>query len=628
MSVRVDLKREMPHLFGHQGAQRWLSRVAVNRGAALFPRSLQRNAKGRLEYVRATDPEILAAMEWARIELNKLAPVDTTPEGYAGPTAVPDNWNALLNVAGTRQDPKPIPLMDNDAFTKSLGVESGMRPEHRPFFSEVMRLLFEAARPEDLHIRKEASTSLPYFSNDVAYKQERALAALLNADEFLNLGVGGPKTAPMWLDKYHAIMVYAVHERRQPDSVEEDEYGNLKAKDRTAPTEAEARSGKYDGRTVADKRVFDDDGNVIKDHFAMRCRDVFGMNGPINYFLTAIFSAFRGVYLDRFEATYKTRGDEDKTSKIEKWRFAVGSDVKTMDKSIPRWFFDWFCDELANYLDERVCILIRRALSASYVAPNPWRITPDSYNPMFGPDPFKGIADLCVGLPSGIACNPDLGKLWMTCVYVCMYFDMGAIASPSEVEALLAGRHQRVGLLDSSDDAVFLTNDPVLAKRLRSPSSPYARLGPETPVKYLGSVFARGSNGKLVSVPNIVTYLVNLYCREDSIDRKKPEDWALGMVARKRVYSAAPMFREVNAFNDELLKRFLGFNPLNFAKVMAGWQTMDYTTALVRISPQVIHYKVDPKDVPPEVLAEIVSTIPHGKFFDNIRHLFKVPVAT
>lgn len=616
----------MPHLFGHQGAQKWLSRLPSFVPAALMPKSLVKNSRGNLDYWRAGDRETLSLTEWLRERANKDFPVDTTPEGYAGPTAIPDNWNALLNVAGVRMDPKPIPLMDNDKFVKAKGLAQGILPEDLPYFNEVIKLFFEFARPENLYIRKEASTSLPYFTTSVSYKKERALAALFNSDEFLDLAVAGPKGAPDLLAKFHAVIMYAIHERRQPDAVLEEK-GVLVPKDRTTPTEEEARSGNFDGTTVADKRVFRDDGSVIDGHFAMRCRDVFGMNGPVNYFLTAVFSAFRGVYLDRFAATYKTRDDADKTAKISKWKYAVGSDVKTMDKLIPRWFHDHVCDRLPLYVDERVARLTRITLGASFVAPNPWRDTPSTYNPMFGPDPFEETADLCVGLPSGIAVNPDWGKLWMSCVYVCVYRQLGLLHHPSEVEALLSGRHPRVGLLDSSDDAVFLTNEKPVADRFGQATSPYVILGPEIPVKYLGSVFSKNSEGKLVSVPNAVTYLVNLLCREDSIERKKPEDWALGMMARERVYSTAPMFRDVNELLNEGLRTFYGSNPLNLAPLMARWQTMSYADAMVRISPEVLYYKVDAKDVSKDVLDDVVSTIPATEFFHKIRHLYKVPVA-
>jgi hypothetical protein len=45
---------------------------------------------------------------------------------------------------------------------------------------------------------------------------------------------------------------------------------------------------------------------------------------------------------------------------------------------------------------------------------------------------------------------------------------------------------------------------------------------------------------------------------------------------------------------------------------------------MVKADASVLYYKVDPADVSPEVLDEVVSTIPAVDFFDDIRHLFKV----
>jgi hypothetical protein len=46
---------------------------------------------------------------------------------------------------------------------------------------------------------------------------------------------------------------------------------------------------------------------------------------------------------------------------------------------------------------------------------------------------------------------------------------------------------------------------------------------------------------------------------------------------------------------------------------------------MVIANPNYLHYRVDPDDVSPEVLDSIVATIPAADFFNQIRHLFKVP---
>lgn len=624
MSARAKLKRDMPHLFGHQAVQAFLSRKRTRRGGALFPKSVIRGPGGKLEYWRSTDREVLSLTEWL-LRFNDEFPVDTTDEGYAGPTAIPSSLNSILSVAAYAMDPVPLPVMDNAKLIAANGVSDRLLDVDRPYFEEVMRLCFEVATPTDLRLTKGATTAMPYFSKDTKYRVDAALKALNAPDEFLDLIVAGPRGAPELLRRFHALLMFTMFTRLQADGVTEDD-GHFVPKPRIAPTDEEARSGDFDGGVPADKSVRDGEGNVIQNHFAMRARDVHGMNGVINYFLTGVLGCFRHIYLDRFGATFKVRGDDDKTARIRGWKYVVGSDVKTMDKMIPRWFFDWFCDRLALYVDERVARALRMACSATYLAANPWEDTPRDYNPMHGPDPFKEVADLCVGLASGIAANKEFGTVWMTCVYVCVLRAAGVLTHPSQIEQLLLGQHPMVALLDSSDDAVFLTNNLHLARLLRHPKSPYAVLEPEQPVKYLGSVFYRAHDNMLASAPNVCTYLINMLCREESVEWKNPQDWAIGVLARTRVYSAAPCFRDVNDLLDEGLRLHLGSNPLHLAKTLSSWVPSSYDDALVTLDPSVLHYKVDPADVSPDVLANAVATIPSGDFFPAIRHLFKVPI--
>jgi hypothetical protein len=371
--------------------------------------------------------------------------------------------------------------------------------------------------------------------------------------------------------------------------------------------------------------VKDEHGNEVEGHFAMRRRDVFGMNGIVNYFLTAVMNCFREVYLNRFAFTYKTRDRADKLSKIEGYAYVVGSDVKTMDKMVPEWFTKFVFSELTKYLDDRVVEVMRRAFQATYVVPPPWRKTSPDYNPVFGPSPLSPDSFIQhVGLPSGVAFNPDWGKLWMTFVYLILYRDVGALVSPSEIEPFLRGLNRQHALLDMSDDAAFLTNSASVAQRLRQAKSPYAILEPETPVIYLGDVFCAVDTRKEV-YPNPITYVVNSLCREDSVDRHHVSAWAEGVLARYQVYSPSPIFRDLNTIYEEECRRHTGVNPYLIARSLAKRQRFTDIDAMVKISPHVLHYKIDPKDVSPEVLDELVATIPASDFFNGIKHLFKVP---
>lgn len=622
MKIRPNLQ----YLFSQTGAKRWLTRSRLPRPNALIPLSLSdQPEKTKENFLYALDPRALRVTESLRARYNREFPVDVLPSGFAGPSGVPGDFNALLNVSGYGMDPLPVPVSNNAALIKANGLAERIRPEDVPYLKRLIQLFFGHAVPSNLHIRKAASTGFPYFTSDNQYKKLAVLKILHNFDDWLDKMSGDAAGLRAGLAEYHSIYLYAIQERMQPNAVLDDGKGGFSSKPRTAPTESEARSGDYSGKTVADMSVKDANGNVVQDHFAMRRRDVFGGNGPMNYALTAVMNSFRDVYLHRFAFTYKTRDRHDKKEKISAYAHVVGSDVKTMDKMCPVWFTDFVMDELTHYLDERLVKVMSRLFRAPYVCPSPWRRTAESYDPVFGEDPLSVDSFVNhVGLPSGIAFNPDWGKLWMTFVYMILYKDVGAIVSPDDMEPLLRGRNKDHALQDMSDDAAFLTNSDTIAKRFQNPSSPYAVLEVETPVIFLGDVYCSVGSQKEV-YPNPITYAVNSLCREDSIDRQPPQAWGEGVLARMQVYSHSPIFRDLNAIYEEEMRKHVGINPTLMARALAKRQRYNDIDALVRMSPGVLHYKVDPKDVSPEVLDELVSTIPASDFFNRIKHVFKVP---
>lgn len=625
----MKIKSADAPLFQATGAKRWLNRPRPQRGNAIFPLSYEtdKRAMGRDHYLWADDPRALKLTERLCALANSEFKPDVLPSGFCGPTAVPGNFDALLNVSGIGMNPLPLPLTNNREFVKAMGVAQALAADDAPWLKELMRLFFGAARATDLHIRKAASFSFPFFATDNEYKKLAVLKSLREPGRFLELMGGDSRSLRTAQAEYHAMYLYAIHERQQPNAILRDKAGAPSSKPRTAPTEQEARSGSYKGATFADMTARREDGSIIDGHFAMRRRDVFGLNGVLNYFLSSFAGCFRAVYLERFAFTYKTRGAQDKADRIAPYRYVVGSDVKTMDKLIPSWFIDTMCDELHNYLDERVVKALHRAFRAPFVVPPPWAETSPDYDPVFGGSPYDPTAFVNhPGLPSGISWNPDVGKLWMTFVYLILMRDVGALSHPSQIEAFLQGRNPDHALLDMSDDAAFLTNSPRVAAALKKPKSRYAILEVETPVIYLGDVFTETGHGK-DAFPNPVTFLTNLLCREDSIDRKGPVLWAQGYLARCQVYSRTPIFRDLLRMLEVECRSLAGVNPTLLARSLASHADLPEIDAMVRANPAVLHYKVDPATVSPAVLDEVVATLPHGDFFDYIKPFFKVPMA-
>lgn len=612
------------HLLSETGAKRWLSRPRDSAPNALFPRTLKDVSSRRYDpelFVYSDSPDMLSMTEELGDELSSALPVDVLDTGFAGETAVPTNFYSVRAVSGYLSDPLALPSTNNSGFVKELGLVNDIRPADVPYLKKIIELFFGHVQPAPLHIRKKASTSFPFFTSDNQYKKMAAMKALKNIDHYLKCSTGGPASLKTALNDYHSLILYALHERGQADSVK-CENGNYVTKVRKAATPEESRQGAPGSITIDSSIKVD--GILVPGHFAMRRRVVYGMCGVPNYVLTAVIGCHRAVYLKRFASTYKTRGPKDKEEKISRFKYVVGSDVKSMDTTTPRWFFEFLLNELTQYWDESLVELLRRMLYASFVSPPPSKNTPDNYDPLFGPDPLSGEFNLATGLPSGIAINPDLGKLWMTFVYLILYRDAGAIRSPADIESFLSGNNRDHGMLDMGDDATLMTNSISVRDKLMKASSPYAVLEPETPVIFLGDVFATRA-GQSRAFPNPVTYVVNMIARENSIDRMNPVSYAEGYLARHQHYSATPKFAEINDTFERLARKHLNINPLTLAKGIARKQRFDSLEAMLRENEHYLHYRIDPADVSPEVLDEIVATIPAVDFYNDIRHLFKVP---
>lgn len=623
----MRIPSESDYLFKSPGAKRFVSRVNRDIENAILPLTYRDDPDNRFDqdrFLYARDSAALSLTEALARRLTDEFPRDVRTDGFAGPTAVPGDFYALLNVSGVGMDPLPLPSTDNSALVESLGLKESIAARDVPYLKEIIKLFFGAVTPADLHIRKEATTSFPWFTVDIQYKKLGTLKCLHNINDFLKNMSGGPSGLKRALNEYHSILLYAIYQRQQPNKIIKGDDGRFTSKPRPALSEDNARHGKITVSSFANMEAPDRDGGIIDGHFAMRRRSVFGMSGLLNYTMTAIMGCVRKVYLTRFAFTYKTRGPEDKESRISRYKYVVGSDVANMDTTLPKWFFNFLFEELTLYWDEALVKTLDRMMHASYVAAPPWKKTPDSYNPIFGPDPLSGVAGLNTGLPSGIFINPDLGKLWMTFVYVILFRDAGAISSPGEIESFLQGKNNDHAMLDMGDDATLMTNSAVVARMLREAKSPYAVLEPETPVIFLGDVFTI-DGGKKRAYPNPITYIVNALAREQGIQTKAPVLYSEGVLARYQQYARTPIFRDLNRIYEEEVRNHVGVNPYLIARSVARRQRFDAIDAMVIANPNYLHYRVDPDDVSPEVLDSIVATIPAADFFNQIRHLFKVP---
>lgn len=588
-----------------QGYKRRMSAKRPNRGILIYPEIL------------SDDGDTLGMMKDLATELSAIK-VNIDSSGVLGPEAVPGDFYQLLTVPGYGMNPISVPPMSNALIREKLGLHNGfVTPRDKQIFNLLVKFMFARSAPASVPIRREASTGAPDFVNDMEKKKLELRAAYDEIELFLDY-IDRDKFIDLFVH-FNAPFVSTTGERVQADKVEIKD-GVAMSKDREVNDEQAARSSLKAGRRFpADKRVFKG-GNQVHGHFAGRRRTVFGYSFVPNYVLATFCASWRKVYLEDFAYTWKHRTPAEILGKMRRYKHIKGFDVKQFDQSVATWMVDAFTEELSNYVDPRVAKMISLMFKSPYIVPYPWvyGTSDEEFNPLFGDNPFD-ISSFTteVGLPSGIAINPDFGKLVMTFQYLVLLDRYFGNVLEIGVDVILRGEHDQYSLLNMGDDCVLLFNDEGFSSWFNDGkyTQPYFKLEEERPVSFLGNVPYRDEKGELQLAPNIISYLVNWLVPEVGIDHMRRRNfWAIGERERRVHYSTAPMYPVIHeAFERRFRDRF-GILPASIT-AEAYAQQRRYTNlstwdALVLQNPDYLHYKVSEDQLSPEILDLIVTSMP------------------
>jgi hypothetical protein len=248
-------------------------------------------------------------------------------------------------------------------------------------------------------------------------------------------------------------------------------------------------------------------------------------------------------------------------------------------------------------------------------------------------DPTTFTQDM--GLTSGRADNPDIGKLWGTFVYYVCLFNIipemmdGYTSLSACIEDMMLGKHPIAFILNMGDDVVFCINErykhygAILRKAFEDESPlvrQYADLSAEDGVAFLGNVFWVDEAGKIgVPKPNPITYASNLHAPEHSVNSSARPFWALGRMEALNHYArAGSIITEMNERSDAMWKRHLPdfLTPLQVAKrVIQISPPPPFVTELssadceVLLNPAKMFYKFTPEDISPEIASMFTSKI-------------------
>jgi hypothetical protein len=595
-----------------------------DRGLFLFPKI---EGERNLDGVHSLDPKTLRFTEDLAKDLNIQLPTDVDEEGIGGPTAIPSDFNRIHTVAGTFMD-AGYPLADNNHIRDDYGLARDfVTPRHKLIWEELFKCQFGTFVPANFRIARDSSSCHPFFMKKLEVKKQIYHYIANNMDRILNY-IQQDDLIGLYKE-FDFVICYHIGYRAQPDKVVY-ENGRFSSKDRWINDFKYAQTAGADGqRFVADKTVYNTHGHLIRNHFKMRRRVVYGISGCVNYWLGALFSGFREHYLKEYAFTWKHTTAEEIKKKVERFKHFVGFDVVQYDSTFADWMFDQWCSWAREVMDERVVKLVRMAISAPYYMGSARTGVNEPHwlgNP-FDPDSFS----LNMGLPSGIPPNPDFGKYNMTATLLCLLDNHFKDVIEFGVHRVLRGDHPLYAILNMGDDTVLLSNDgkfvanTLTALEAGEQISPYFALEKEKSVAFLGNVFHRDYHDDLQLVPNVVSMINNWFAPEACTTSKKRRYWPIGWTERQKFFMHAPSYSYVKEILDKHFFNYFKVNPDLYAKVAMRdleLPKLPLTSDIDRIileDPTKLYYRFEEMDVSPELLDTLVGTIPSDTVYNNAK---------
>lgn len=557
----------------------------------------------------------------------------------------PSDFSALLSVSGVKMSASNLPRGDNQSLLEEKGIPYEPDPLLRDIASAVLGLMIRSRELQAVTLARASSMSIPYFTSAMPIKQ-RALQMLLAQASDVRALFSRQDTDQL-IRRYGIVFLYLLVERGMADG---GDLQTMTPKERKVvdPTGREIIADKV-------KPVLEVTGR--KAGFAMRNRTAYAPSGLVAYLHSMICAGYRD-YLNEYAFTWKHRSFDHIAEKLAGARFLRGFDATQMDQYMPEWFVTKFTERVAEISgSEIVGSFLHLVNKSGYLAPSmakDWPLVLEG--DILNPQSF-------VGLASGRADNPDLGKAWMISVYIDLIFRLLAeqgyaretVLSVFECDSLtqFVDNYLRgflsIQALNMGDDHIFIFAEPKnaqeeeLHKKLREAMdakvaknetlSPWVLATYEDTISFLGGTAVRVGNSEQSTIrfiPNPVSFLVNFFCPERGIDSHMRRFWAAGRLLANEYYRSNPLVDDVWRLTRDVWNRTMDANPIDYILNQEarknpirdeGLRDVDVQALL---NPASIHYKVDINDLSPEVRRELVSSFTPDEVATFRRNIFGV----
>jgi len=582
--------------------------------------------RGNNRGIFSTDTNYINFKNELNLEGNKNWQPNIDQNGFARGEPIVSTFDALAATTGVPMFPLHIPPADNTPRRESMDLNTDFENEHhKRIFDALFDLMFGTYNPASYRIAKISSTTFPIFAQgeeSYEFKMSLAHAILRDMDEILDCVAKGK-----WedlRDKWYIVMCYRLSTRSQPDK-------------RGKKRKVQNKDG---DEITADKTGWLHSNVGVVDAEAMRIRTVFGLCAAINYLMSFFFSCRRSHYFKEYEFTWHHTGPDQLLTALKQFVTVVGVDVTLMDQTVPHYFLERYANRTESVMDPRFAKLVSLVNGAPYYAP---AIAPGMENFFMGDPADPSTWDIHVGLASGRADNPDLGKFWMTFVYITMMdealplyprTDISREAYLKVTDDFLKGRHPIWGLQDMGDDGIFgckSESADIAIRKLLAKEQPsnYVSVDVEDGISFLGMVVYKDEAGVLKRpAPNPVTFLVNRLCPERGIYSPMRKFWGAGMKSATDHYRAAgPIINDVIDLTKEIwYKHFEYPDPfINAAdhaeKFPVNGNGLSAAESEVLLDNSKIWYKFSPDEISDEVLNTFSWSVDAEIIDKSIQHL-------
>lgn len=576
--------------------------------------------------IRSTDPVFNRYMNRLADELDKMFPPRMSDNGFLLSGAA-TSFSKIKTIAGMKMIPMNVPTLNNVSVQKDYGLKPFPQSElDLEIARTVLRLCLKAGDPSSGTISRISSTTIPYFTSAMPLKQRIVREAFADLPRIIDASYDDN------LDAMYAlgIIPYSVLvQRLQQDSVV-DGVGKIR------------RVRGLEGVFLnADKRKAIDALDPKLEGAAARVRTAYALSGRMSYLMSCFMQHFRG-YLDRYEFTWKQRSFNDMRDKMHDLAWVRGFDATQMDTTLPYSFALIFCKHMSEQFGGAFDGLFSYMNHAGIFVPDP------DGSGRVGLSKSGVTSASWVGLSSGRPDNPDMGKMWMTTVYLIMLKDVTRSATAEDfarelgfanlelaIDMFLRGK-ARYRQLNMGDDeflgGVNGTEATLNALDQLSSSgvsfSPYCKIEFERVIAFLGGVATStgGANPRLDAVePNAVSQLSNFFCPERDFGGQMRKFAGQGRLLALEHYSRSSTAAEVWREACLMWRRYTDFPDLmsiitkHARENPVADQGLREIDIMALEDPSKIYYRVSLDDLHSSVRELLIQEVPADLIYQTFK---------